>query len=70
MIKIYQKMRRLCTKKGISIHALEQKAGLGNGTIDNWERHKPRLGTLDKVARALDLPLVELISILGWTYKA
>ena len=66
---MFDKMKRLCQERGISVAKLERMADLGNGIIDNWNVCKPRLGTLDKVARALDMPLVELIDYLGWTYE-
>lgn len=62
-------MRRLCQERGISVAKLERMADIGNGIIDNWNVCKPRLGTLDKVARALDMPLTDLIDYLGWTYE-
>ena len=65
---MFEKMKALCTRKGLSIAKLERMADIGNGSIDNWNRHVPRLGTLDKVARALDMPLVELIDYLGVSF--
>lgn len=65
---MFDKMKVLCSERGISIAKLERMADLGNGIIDNWNVCKPRLGTLDKVARALDMPLVDLIDYLGWSY--
>ena len=58
------KMRALCGERNISIAKLERMADIGNGCIDNWDFHEPRLSTLDKVSRALGMPLVELIDIL------
>lgn len=65
---MFDKMKVLCSERGISIAKLERMADIGNGTIDNWNRNIPRLGTLDKVARALDMPLVDLIDYLGLSY--
>ena len=66
---MYDKMKRLCQDRGLTIAKLERMADIGNGLIDDWNRCYPRLGTLDKVARALDMPLVELIDYLGWTFE-
>lgn len=65
---MFDKMKALCSERGISIAKLERMADIGNGAIDNWNRSIPRLGTLDKVARALEIPLTDLIDYLGWSY--
>lgn len=61
------KMKALCEERGLNFAKLERMADIGNGSLDNWDEHVPRLGTLDKVARALDMPLVDLIDYLGWS---
>ena len=57
-------MRSLCEQRDISIAKLERMADIGNGTVDGWDQHEPRLGTLDKVSRALKMPLIDLIDYL------
>ena len=57
-------MRVLCEERKISLAKLERMADIGNGSIDGWDDHEPRLGTLDKVSRALKMPLIDLIDYL------
>ena len=57
-------MRSLCDQRDISIASLERMAGIANGSVDGWDQHEPRLGTLDKVSHALNIPLLDLIDYL------
>lgn len=45
----------------MSIRSLEQKAGIGNGTIAGWKEYSPSMGNLQKVSRALEIPLTDLV---------
>lgn len=40
----------LCDKQGITVHALELRCGIGNGTIGKWGKYSPMLSTVKKVA--------------------
>lgn len=48
---IYEKIKGLTEKNGISIAALEKKLGIGNGTIRKWNEVSPTLENISKVAR-------------------
>lgn len=48
---IYEKIKNLTEKNGISIAALEKKLGIGNGTIRKWNEVSPTLENISKVAR-------------------
>ncbi len=48
---IYEKIKDLTEKNGISIAALEKKLGIGNGTIRKWNEVSPTLENISKVAR-------------------
>lgn len=41
-------IKTLCKREGVTIKALEEICGLGNGTIRRWDKNSP---TLDKVLR-------------------
>ena len=59
---IYNKVKDLCDKQGIPIMALEQKAGLSNGTINGWKGgSKPLAESLYKVAQVLNVTIDDLI---------
>ena len=47
---IVKRIKKLCEKKGISLHKLEQETGLGNGIIARWEKSSPSVENLKKVA--------------------
>lgn len=65
MINIYEQIKILCVKKGLSISQLEKKAGLGNGSIRNWEKYSPLVSSVMKVAEALEIPLEEFLIATG-----
>ena len=58
---IYDNVKQLADEKGLSIHALEQKAGLGNGAIGRWRQFNPGAIYLKKVAEVLDVTVDELL---------
>ena len=45
-----ERIRILCEKHGISIHALERKTGVSNGTIGRWDKHLPSNSKLKLIA--------------------
>lgn len=47
---IYKNIVKLCKDRGISIAKLEQKTGLGNGTIGKWVKKSPNVDNVKKVA--------------------
>lgn len=58
---IYDNIKQIAIEKGLSIHALEQKAGLGNGAIGRWRKFKPGAFYLKKVADALEVTVDDLL---------
>ena len=62
---IYENVKQLCNKKGISISELEKKANLGNGTIGGWRNSSPKLSSLQAVAEVLNVKLEKLLSSKG-----
>lgn len=50
---LYNSIKKLALKRGISIRELEIKTNLSNGSISKWNASVPRADTLDKVARYL-----------------
>lgn len=55
------KIRRLCKEQGKSLFSLEQECGLGNGTINKWDRNSPSVAKVHAVANALGVPVSYLI---------
>ena len=58
---IYERIKKLADEKGISIYALEKKAGLKNGAIGKWRKSSPTLESLEAVANALEVSVGSLI---------
>lgn len=54
---IYEKIKDLTEKNGISIAALEKKLGIGNGTIRKWNEVSPTLENISKVARYFEMSI-------------
>lgn len=62
---IYDKVKELAEKSGISIAALEVSAGVANGTISGWREGRPYAETLKKVADALNVTIDEVMEGTG-----
>lgn len=58
---IYENIKALCDKMGITISELEKRAGLGNGVIGGWKKSFPRADKLKAVADALGVTVDELM---------
>lgn len=50
---IYENVKAMAEKKGISLNALEKKAGLSKGTIPKWKTASPTIKSLSAVAKIL-----------------
>lgn len=61
----YEKVSAILMEKGISIHAAEKGAGLGNAVIAGWGKAKnggrPSGQSLKRLAAFLDVPIESLI---------
>lgn len=58
---VYDNIKELCNKKGISIKDLEHDAGLGKGTIYKWQKVSPTVEKLQAVAERLGVKVQALI---------
>lgn len=58
---IFENVAMLAKERGLAITALEEAAGLGRGTIGKWRESEPTISNLEKVAKALEVPLTELL---------
>lgn len=57
----YEVVSRLAEERNISIKALEEEAGLGNGTIGKWKNAKPNIGNLEKIAEVLNVKVTDIV---------
>lgn len=58
---IYDNIKALCDEQGLTVMALEQKAGLSNGAIGRWRTYNPGAIYLKKAADALGVTVDELL---------
>jgi transcriptional regulator with XRE-family HTH domain len=58
---IYDKIKKICKEKGLSVTYVEKKAELGNGLISKWNDSVPSVANLKKVASILEVTVDDLI---------
>lgn len=58
-----EKVYRLMKEHELTIHGLENKAEIGNGTIKKWDRVSPNLKSLFNVAYVLGIDYWKLTTI-------
>ena len=58
---IYENVKKIAEEKGISISALEKKAGLGNGVISGWKTSSPTVANLKAVSVILGTTVDKLL---------
>lgn len=57
-----QRIRNLCSNQGITVAELERRIGLSNGQISKWNKQKPGV---DKVSKVADYFNVSIDYLLG-----
>ena len=59
---LYENVKTLCERKGMSIKELEERAEIGNGTVGKWAKGvQPNLAILYKVADVLGVKVATLL---------
>ncbi len=58
---IYDKIKQICEKKGISVASIERKANLSNGSISKWNTSTPTVDNLKAVADVLKIKVDKLL---------
>lgn len=59
---IYDKIKEICKKKGVSVSSVEKQAGLSSGAISKWNESSPTIDNLQAVANVLKIKVDKLIS--------
>lgn len=57
-----ENIRELAEKNGTSFHRIEKELHIGNGTIADWDTHRP---SIDKVAAVADHFMVSIDTLCG-----
>ena len=58
---LLKRIKSICESKGMSLRQLEQEAGLALNTISRWEKNKPSIDKVKKVADTLGVTMDELL---------
>ena len=58
---IYQNIKAIADSKGISVRKIELDTGITLGSIYHWNKIKPSVDKVAKVAEYLNVPIEELI---------
>lgn len=58
---LYDKIKEICEKKGISVRSVETAAGLSNGAISKWNDVEPKVGNIQAVAKVLKVSVNTLL---------
>ena len=56
---VYDRVKELCEKEGISINELSKLIGIDRGAIAKWNESSPSLSNIAKVAEHFKLPIDE-----------
>lgn len=57
----FEKIKIIANKRGISLKKLGPKAGLSENTIYSWQKKSPGIKSLEKVAKALNVPVSRIV---------
>lgn len=58
---IYENVKKACGQKNISIRKLETDLEFSNGSVCKWDRHRPSIDSVKKVADYLGLTIDNLL---------
>lgn len=58
---LYDNIKMLCAKKGISVGSVEKALKFSNGSICKWNESEPGIRKVQKVADYLGVSIMELL---------
>lgn len=58
---LYDNIKALCEKKGVTVWRLEQDLGLPHSSIRKWNENEPGIRKVQKVADYLQVPIEKLL---------
>ena len=59
---LFETIRKLAKQRGMSLLEVNDKAGLGKSSIYNWKTTTPKIDSIRKVAKVLEINVNELVS--------
>jgi len=60
-MNIYENIKEIANRKGLSIRQLEIDAGMSSGSIRKWKNSSPSVDNLVKVSKTLNVSLNRLL---------
>lgn len=60
-IVLYDNIKMLCAKKGVSVSSVEKELKFSNGSICKWNESEPGIHKVQKVSDYLGVPIMELL---------
>lgn len=61
-MELLDRVKLLIDGKGMTVAELERRAGLGNGTLRNWDKSYPSVDKVQRVAKVLNTSIDYLIT--------
>lgn len=61
-MELLDRVKLLIDGKGMTVAELERRAGLGNGTLRNWDKSFPSVDKVQRVAKVLNTSIDYLIT--------
>lgn len=58
---IYERIKEICRKKGVTISKLEQDLEFGRGSVRKFDQHDPSVGKMHMVAGYLGVTIDDLL---------
>ena len=58
---LYDNIKMLCAKKGVSVGSVEKALKFSNGSICKWNESEPGIRKVQKVADYLGVSIMELL---------
>lgn len=58
---LFEKIKKMCEDRGISVRSVEASANLSNGSISKWNEATPKADRLIAVAKVLGVTAEELM---------
>lgn len=58
----YEKIKKLCKEKGVTITGLERELGFAKGSLSKIDKNKPSYERLEKLSHYFELPMDYFVS--------
>lgn len=63
LLNLYEKIKELASRKGVSIRQIEEHFGYGNGTIRRWGTQNPSIDKVRNIANYFNVSVDYLLGV-------